>query len=259
MRLHHGVPGLIQPKSRLTSGDTLQYPDNFDTPTFPAGRRIALSRFVAIGNMVMFLIALFLCILVGWAVRSRSVDPFVISVDQTTGAWTIVGHSHGQFEYSAYRTLQESVAIQFVRDWFTISANNAENAANWNGNCDRATQCDAGIADSNACTIFCACDDDVFESFVKNTLPQYRIRTEYGEYWTVDVTGIRTEPVSEITSNGGKWRVRATVNTTQWTIDGMTNGEMEIIAFITVARSAMNHARTMGYYISEFNSYVITQ
>lgn len=237
----------------------MQYPDNFDTPTFPAGRRIAISRFMAIGTMVAFIIAIFLCILVGWTVRSRNVDPLVISVDQTTGAWTVIGHSHGQFEYSANHTLQESLVLEFARDWFTISADKNENVAKWNGDCDRATGCNDNRATINNCAIYCACDDDVFRSFAETTLPQYQMRAEFGESWAVDMKTLRAEPVSEITNNGGKWRVRATVKTTQWTPGGMADINMEIIAFIRVARSAANYPQTMGFYISDFNSYVIRQ
>lgn len=228
-------------------------------PTFPAGRRIAISRIMAIGVMVAFLISVFLCILIGWTVQSRGVDPFLISIDQTTGAWTIVGHSHGQFEYSADRTLQESVVVEFVRDWFTISTDMNDNTAMWNASCDRATQCANRVSGEPNCAIYCACDENVFISFMERTLPNYVIWAQYGEYWTVNPTTIRAEPISAITSNGGKWRVSATVKTTHWAVDGMVDDDMEIIAFVRIARSAVNYPQTMGFYVADFNSYVMEQ
>ncbi|MBQ3039474.1 MAG: hypothetical protein IJD41_02850, partial [Alphaproteobacteria bacterium] len=67
----------------------MKYPDNFDTPTFPAGPRIALSRVMAIAIMVVFALILVAGGMILWASRSQQIHPFLVSVDDVTGAWTV--------------------------------------------------------------------------------------------------------------------------------------------------------------------------
>ena len=52
----------------------LKYPDNFDTPTFPAGPRIALSRVMAIAIMVVFALIIVAGGMILWASRSPLVE-----------------------------------------------------------------------------------------------------------------------------------------------------------------------------------------
>ena len=63
------------------AGGTLQYPDDFDTPTFPAGPYIASARALGIGVMVVFFLVIVSCGLLLWVQRSARVHPFLVSVN----------------------------------------------------------------------------------------------------------------------------------------------------------------------------------
>ena len=101
----------------------LDYPSDFNTPAFPAGKSVALSRLMGIASCVTFLLVIFLCGILIWAVRSQRIDPFIVEIDKLTGQWTVVGHSHGNgpIEYSAKMALQESVLGNFTANWFSVS------------------------------------------------------------------------------------------------------------------------------------------
>ena len=105
----------------------LKYPDNFNTPTFPAGPRIALSRIMAIGVMIAFALIIAVSGVMLWASRSQQIHPFLVSVDNVTGAWSVIGHDHGERTISTNRAMQESVIADFTKNWYTISANQNEN------------------------------------------------------------------------------------------------------------------------------------
>jgi glucan phosphorylase len=48
----------------------LKYPDEFETPTFPAGKQVAVTRAVSVAIMSVFLLILFACGLLLWAQKS---------------------------------------------------------------------------------------------------------------------------------------------------------------------------------------------
>ncbi len=230
----------------------MDYPASFDTPAFPAGKRIAVSRFMAIGILAVGLVIVSLCGLIWWSARSGRVDPFIISINQTTGQWEIVGHSHGEFEYSAMRTMQESVVGNFVRDWFTLSADADENNALWQ-TCDRAETCqtdDKLTYGDKTCAIYCASGEDIFSRFVYYVVPDYLSRTENGERMAVNTETLQISPLGKITDMGGTYRIQATLQSS-------VHGELKVIAFAKVARNTMNYPRTLGFYVADFNAYRI--
>ena len=61
-----------------------------------------------------------------WSARSDRLEPFMISANNDTGEWKIVGKSSNSVEYSVARTMQESVVGNFVKDWFKISKDNSK-------------------------------------------------------------------------------------------------------------------------------------
>lgn len=230
----------------------MDYPGSFETPAFPAGKRIAVSRFMAIGIMAACLVIIFLCGFVWWSARSHRVDPFIISINQITGQWEIVGHSHGDFEFSAIRTMQESVVGNFAINWFAISADASENNAIWQ-TCDRTETCqsdDKLTFGDKTCAIYCASGEDVFSRFVYYVVPDYLLRMENGERIALDMETLQMAPVGQITDLGGTWRIQATLQSN-------LTGDMKIIAFAKVARNTTNYPRTLGFYVADFNAYRI--
>lgn len=158
----------------------MDYPSDFNTPAFPAGKSIAIARFMAIASCVLFLMIIFAGALLFWTARSQRIDPFIISVDNLTGQWTVVGHSHGNgpIEYPAVRMLQESVLGNFVANWFTISADVNKNDKMWQ-TCDRAESCRADnnyAYGDNSCALFCATGEELFSHFIYNVVPDYQER-----------------------------------------------------------------------------------
>lgn len=232
----------------------MDYPSDFDTPAFPAGPRIAISRFMAIASCVLFVIIIFACIVVLWAAKSQRVDPFVVSVDELTGEWIIVGHSHGNgpVEISAIESLQQSVVGNFMENWFTISGDTAENDARWQ-TCNRSSECsiENNLAYSdNTCVLYCASGEDLFTRFIYNIVPDYQTRVLAGEEWVVDKMDFQFEPAGQISNDGGTWRITATIQSN-------ISGNIDIVAFAKVARNLENYPQTFGFYVADFNAYKI--
>lgn len=229
----------------------MDYPGNFETPVFPAGKRIAISRFMAIATLVSFLIIVFLCGILLWSSRSERLDPFVISANNITGEWQIVGKADTSNTYRVEYTMQESAVGNFVKDWFKISSTPVANEVAWK-QCDRAT-CGSGdglMFGTRQCAIYCSVSDEVFSRFFYDTLPGYQERAENGEVWRVNDKDITIAPAGEIGPAGGTWQIRAWVSCE-------TTDDFEVIAFIKIAHNKSLFPKTMGYYIADFNSYRI--
>ena len=211
----------------------MDYPDDFNTPAFPAGPSIAISRFMAIASSVLFVVIIFVCIILLWAMRSQRIDPFIVSVNEFTGQWVVMHHSHGnnpfQFEYTAIKSMQESVVGNFTANWFTISENVADNDAMWQ-TCNRTQECgnESNLKyGDKTCALFCASGEDLFSRFIYNVVPDYQKRVAAGERWIVDKTQIQIEPAAEITESGGTWNIFVTVQSN-------INGEMQVLGFVKV-------------------------
>ena len=162
----------------------MRYPDEFNTPTFPAGPRIASSRTLSIAIMTVFFLIICSCGLLLWVQRSAHVHPFLVSINSITGNWEIIGHQHGAMrEMSTTQTLQESVIGKFIRNWFWIADNTDLNTARWN-KCDRTADCTpenkTGV-ETGACGIYCLTGDDMFSRFNSTVKPEYQARILDGE------------------------------------------------------------------------------
>ena len=97
----------------------LDYPGNFNTPAFPAGKRIAVSRVMGIGILGTFFVITCVCGLLLWGVRSMRLDPFLISIDKITGSWTVIGRSVTlNRAVSITETVQQAVVGNFFQSWF---------------------------------------------------------------------------------------------------------------------------------------------
>lgn len=233
----------------------MRYPDDFDTPTFPAGKRIASTRIVATLLMVVFLLIVFVCVTLSWARHSVKEHPFIISINEITGRWDIVGHKHIDTEQktSTIQTLQESVLVKFMQNWFMVTDSNAVNEALWQKCDDRTTGCNmSDDADVNAkkCTIYCLTGDETYASFVADVLPDYQIRVMTGEMLTLDLSTIDMLPISEITDSGSVWQIRAKIISN-------ANPPIEILAYASIAKDSEFYHKTLGYYVEKFNAYKI--
>ncbi len=231
----------------------MEYPDDFNTPAYPAGARIAATRIVSIAIMVVFFLIVCACGLLLWAQRSVTVHPFLVSVNPITGQWDIVGHRHDTVqEMTTTRSLQESVIGKFVYNWFWISGNQDLNASLWK-KCNRESDCNPESHTTDeigavACSLYCLSGDGLFTTFTSSVIPDYIKRVESGETWTVDMPTLQIMPLGTIGDNGGSWQVRATLRSN-------TVAPINILAYIQVSRNTETYPQTLGYYVSDFNAY----
>ena len=229
----------------------MEYPGNFETPAFPAGRRIAISRLFAIWILIAMLLIIFLSGILLWSSRSDRLVPFLISTNNDTGEWTIVGRTSRALEYTRTHTFQESVVGNFAWNWFNISGDAAENEIAWQ-KCERSV-CSTGDSTGHgvrACALFCASGDEIYSRFMYDVLPDYRRRADNGEFWVFDEKSMLISPVGRITDSGGTWQIIANVYSS-------VIGTMEIKAFVKIARNKAAYPQAMGFYVADFNAYRI--
>jgi len=232
----------------------LEYPSNFDVPSFPAGKRIAVSRFMSIGIFVLFLLIIFMCGILFWVSRSKKIDPFLISTNDVTGQWVDVGHFHGSglLEFSTLRTMQESVVGNFAANWFIISEDPESNEALWK-TCDRYTGCigeNTPAYGNNECAIFCITGEELFSKFIYEIVPDYQDRFANGERWTFDKANMQIEPAGNFSSAGGTWLLHANIKSNM-------SEDINIVAFVKIARNPTYYPQNLGYYVADFNAYKI--
>ncbi|HIU65216.1 MAG TPA: hypothetical protein IAC63_01075 [Candidatus Enterousia avicola] len=232
----------------------MDYPSNFNTPAFPAGPSIAVSRFMAIASCVLFVLIIFASGLLLWAVKSNRVDPFIVYVDDFTGQWSVIEHSHenAELEYPALWSVQQSVVGNFLENWFSISENPQENEILWQ-TCKRSDDCSIEAErayDDKTCALYCITGEELFSKFIYDVVPIYQSRVSNGETWLIDKTEFQIEPVGKITDNGGTWRINGEIQSS-------ISGNIEIIAFVKVVRNISLYPRTLGYYVADFNAYKI--
>jgi hypothetical protein len=229
----------------------VDYPGNFEIPVFPAGKRIAISRLMAVCTFVAFFAVVFLCGILYWASRSESMSPFMIFADADNGEWRLVGRSDSAQDYSVEYAMQESLINNFIKDWFRISSAPVANQIAWQ-RCDRET-CSSGdglMFGSIRCSIYCSVSDEMFSRFSIDVLPGYATRADSGISWIVNDKDLTVLPAGAVGPVGGFWRARATISVG-------ADEDFTVVAFVKVARNSALYPKTMGYYIADFNSYRI--
>ncbi len=231
----------------------LEYPDEFETSTFPAGKRIAVARAMSIAIMVVFMLIVLACVFLLWVQKSAHVHPFLVSINNITGQWSIVGHQHTDIkEFTTAQTLQESVVGKFMRYRFLITDNSAFNTMLWQ-ECDRSIDCNPSNKtdwESNICAFYCLSGDDEYNEFVANIVPGYQERMGMGETWSLDMSSLQMTPIGGFAEKGGVWQVRATINSNMF-------GPINILAYVNVGQNMGAYPETLGYYVSDFNAYKI--
>ena len=234
-------------------GGQVKYPDDFDTPSFPAGRPVAVSRMVSVAVMIVFLLIAFTCAMLFWTQRSVQVHPFLVSINPITSQWEIVGHHHKETaEISAARALQESVIGKFMRNWFWIVNDEDINSARWKS-CDRITECAPNsVTDvlADECAIYCISSEEMYLHFVEQIVPNYQTRIMNGENWELDMSSLQITPVGAVNAAGGMWQIRANIISN-------ISGIITILAYAQVGYEKDEYAKTMGYYVKDFNAYKI--
>ena len=91
--------------------------------------------------------------------------------------------------------------------------------------------------------------DSVFGDFNRVVLPTFSaLESDAGATWRV--VAVHIKPMvsdAAITQTGGNWRIDVAVNTG----DGVVN----FTGFATVSYDQEHYPKTLGYYVSEFNTY----
>ena len=227
-----------------------EYPGNFDTRAFPAGGRIAATRAIGILIMLSFLLIGCMCGLLMWAVHSNSINPFLVTRDPITGTWRTIGRSVSRRpQYSVFQTMQESIVINFTKNWFTISGDADRNNSLWH-TC-APSECSGGeiLAHGDGrCALSCSASEELFDQFIERTMTDYLLRAAHGETWMMMPDSIDIAPFGTMGDNGGVWRVQATILSN---MDGL----FDIIAFVRIGRDPGAYPMALGYYVTDFNAY----
>ena len=231
----------------------MNYPDDFNTRTFPAGKSIAVSRAMGVGIMSAFFIIVCMCALLVWTIHSVRVEPFVLATGGINDQWRIVmtGGETPTKKMTDAELFQQSLIWSFTQNWFNISPNHDINSAVWNTDCTRE-QCLSDEIKTKNCALFCSSGDDLFYKFSTYVLPKLVAYESANATWMVVPESMRIEPVGRISNDDGTWRVMVTILT------GGT-GAMDIIAYAHVERNVKYFPSTRGYYIADFNAYRVSQ
>ena len=232
----------------------MNYPDDFNTPTFPAGKSIAISRAMGIGIMSAFFMVVFLCAILIWTIHSTRVEPYILATDGINDQWRIIktGPETPTLNMTDTQLFQQSLVWRFTKNWFGISRNHDRNANVWETKCKRE-QCTGDNGETQHCAIFCMSGDDLFYRFSDGVLPTYVALESAGATWFPVSDSIRIDPIGNVSQDGGTWRVQLTILT-----DNMT-AAMDVVAYATVARNTKYYPMTWGYYINNFNAYRVSQ
>lgn len=232
----------------------MEYPADFDTSTFPAGKQVAVSRLLGVLVMIAFFAIFVLCGLIMWVNRSAREHPFLISINQITGQWEVVSHHHSRDrEISAARSLQEVVIIKFINNWFRISSDDIANEMIWQQCDSRASACtldNSSSAEIEQCALYCVTADGLFAEFTKNQLLTYQQRYLRGEVWSVDMPSMQLLPLTTPTWGGATWQAR-------FSVISNLNSRMDVFAILQVENNKEIFPHNLGFYVSEFNSYKV--
>ena len=228
----------------------MNYPNDFDTPTFPAGKSIAWSRMVSIKISIAFFLILCVCGLLLFAVRAKKNLPFLISIDPLTDRWNVVAYPKKKYEKSIeqYQIIQEKLVSDFVTNWFTISRKQSENQARWK----ECTKTDCAMPgqynpQNINCALFCSADFELFKQFSTKVLPEYTARIDQAsETWTIEKRNIVPHYV---TPNASAWQVYIDVKSN-------ISGKFNVLIFMKIERNADSYPATLGYYIKDVPNFL---
>lgn len=227
----------------------MDYPNDYNIKSFPAGKTIAFSRSVSIWISIAFFLIVALCGFVLLGIHFKQNYPFLISIDPFTDEWNVVTYPGKQDKESIpqYQIVQEKLVQDFVTNWFTISAITSDNEERWKScSMEECADVEQFRPDNIKCAISCKSDAVVFEDFSKNVLPDYKsiIVAQSGKW---GVGGMLITP-NKITKSGGAWQVYTTIYST-------LSPAFNTLSFITIEQDQNLYPATLGYYVKTFNSY----
>ena len=229
----------------------MEYPADFNTPAFPAGKSVALARAMAIGSLVLFFLIACICGVLLFASKSRGVNPYLVSISSITGQWKLIGNKTGTSNLSTDYIMQEAVVGAFAQNWLFISDNSYENQLLW-AEC-KPEEC-SGVENASRgrpnAAICCGASSELYENFIENVMPDYDARGHAGERWALAFDTMQIYAVGKPSAAGGVWRLTADVQSN-------ISGRFRVLAFAKVGRAAGMYPLTNGYYIADFNAYRI--
>lgn len=231
----------------------MDYPNRFNTPAFPAGKSLALSRGVAVHILVVFFLILCTCGLLIFFIHSQKNYPFLISVDPLTDEWSVVAYPQKNRKniVEQYQIIQEKLVNDFVGYWFTISPNQTLNDMRWmECSIDECSFSERFNPMNQECALACTSGEDLFKQFTSKILPEYTARiNQAAEVWSVEKKDIMPYYVDKDTS---KWQVYAQIKSN-------INGVFNVLIFLDIKRDDNLYPATLGYYIEDFNAYRVNQ
>ena len=227
----------------------MEYPADFETSGFPAGKVLATNRVVATCIVLVVCLIVIMCGMLLWTQRSIRVHPFLVSVDSVTGQWSIIGHQHGDYKIiKNNHSLAESVIARFVKYRFSISNNDSVNETIWQS-CDLEKDCSLAAHQKNSiiapdkCGLFCTTNKKVFDEFTANVMPVYKQYAIANDVRTVDVSSMSFRLL-----HGLVFQVQFTIRSTLY-------GDMKILGYAVLNRDTARYPYSLGYYVSSFSAY----
>lgn len=231
----------------------MDYPSNFDTSTFPAGKTIALSRTVSIWTAIVFFLIFCACGFVLLVTKYKTNYPFLISIDPITYDWSVIAYpkQNKKTDINQYQIIQERLVKNYVTNWFTISNDPEINGQRWLecsiDDCKATEQFKPG---NIKCALSCSSDEKLYEQFAIKVLPEYHERIKQAnETWTVGDMQILPTSISE---NSSKWQVIVTINSS-------ITSQFVVLVFIDINRNPDLYPANLGYYVQDFNAYRINR
>lgn len=228
----------------------MNYPNDFDTPAFPAGKTVAYTRDVSVRIAVIFVLVICTCGLLTLLMRAMNNYPFLISTDPITSDWNVVAYPGNKLEFTSDYAIQENLVNHYVSYWFDIHKNNFINEYVWKkcseSDCLRPEQ--YYLLNAN-CALYCTSGETLFKRFQENIVPEYMARIELKSETTKFYPLVITPPLDDEKTQR-IWKVYGI-------LESSVNGTFDVTAFIELGRekNIVKYPATMGYYVADFNSY----
>ncbi|MCQ2562523.1 MAG: hypothetical protein MJ158_02835 [Alphaproteobacteria bacterium] len=227
----------------------MNYPEDFDIKTFPAGKTIACSRLMAIVVSVVFFLIIACCVFMLLCGRFKQNYPFVISVDSITNDWSVLTYpdKDNDTPVESYQIMQEMMLVDYIKHRFTITPDMESNEQRWK-KCE-INECDDSTCfnpNNNECAIYCLSSQNAFESFTNSVVPQYINNFQNGEYW-IPKPNMLITPM-KLTEKSSEWQIIAE-------IESNIKGSFNVLIFVNILQDIKHFPATMGYYINSFSAY----